>query len=88
MFCCTLEPGTFSGYRLSDELAADMRDAGLELLDLVSVEGIAFALEDLEIRLADPAGRAAVLEAARAVERVPELIGLGPHLVATARVPV
>jgi len=51
------------------------------------VEGLAFALPDLEDRLADPVGRAVVLEAARALERVPEVMGLGPHLIATARRP-
>jgi hypothetical protein len=55
--------------------------------DLVAVEGLAFALSDLEERLADPVGRAVVLDAARAIERVPELLGLGPRLLATARRP-
>ena len=32
----------------------------------------------------DPADRAVVVDAARALERVPELLGLGPHLLATA----
>ena len=59
----------------------------LEVDDLVGVEGLAFALSDLEERLADPVGRAVVLDAARAIERVPELLGLGPHLLATARRP-
>ena len=51
----------------------------------MGVEGIAFALADLEERLADPAARAVVLDAARALERIPELLGLSPHLLATAR---
>ena len=29
-----------------------------------------------------------VLDSARALERVPELLGIGPHLIATARRPV
>ena len=33
--------------------------------------------------MADPADRTAVLEVARAIERVPELAGFGPHLIAT-----
>ena len=57
----------------------------LEIVDLVNVEGIAFALQDLEERLASDEGRGVVLEAARAIERVPELLGLGPHLLLTAR---
>src|SRR5918994_1198729 len=54
----------------------------LEVVDLVGVEGLAFALGDLDQRLDDPVGRAVVLDAARAVERVPELLGLGPHVLA------
>ena len=41
-------------------------------------------LPDLETRMADPADRAAILDAARALESVPELVGFGPHLLATA----
>ena len=64
-----------------------MAAAGLVLEDLVGVEGMAFALADLGERLADPVDREVVLEAARAVQRVPELLGLSPHLLAVARVP-
>lgn len=53
----------------------------------MGVEGIAFALADLEERLAAPATRAVVLDAARSLERIPELLGLSPHLLATARRP-
>ena len=49
----------------------------------MSVEGPAFILGDLGKRMADPADRAVVLEVARSIERTPELIGFGPHLVAT-----
>ena len=59
-----------------------MADAGLEVADLVSVEGPAFILGDLDARMADPADRAIALEVARAIERVPELDGFGPHLIA------
>jgi hypothetical protein len=77
--------GSFAGYcHRPGQLRAEIRSAGLELLDLVAVEGIAFAQSDLEERMADPASRAVVLDTARALERVPVLLGLGPHLVATA----
>jgi SAM-dependent methyltransferase len=80
--------GSFSGYcHRPEELRDEVLAAGLELVDLVGVEGIAFALADLEERLASPAARAVVLEATRAVERIPELLGLSPHLLATARRP-
>jgi hypothetical protein len=81
-----LYEGSFSGYtHRPDELRGEIRAAGLEMVDLVGVEGISFALGDLEERLADPAARAVVFDAARALERIPELLGLSPHLLATAR---
>jgi SAM-dependent methyltransferase len=80
--------GSFSGYcHRPDELRDEVVAAGLELVDLVGVEGIAFALADLEDRLASPEARAVVLAAARALERVPEVLGLSPHLLATGRRP-
>ena len=80
--------GAFCGYtHRPAELAAEVQEAGLDLLDLVGVEGVAFALDDLAGRLADPRGRSAVFDSARALERVPELLGLSPHLLATARRP-
>lgn len=57
----------------------------LLLIDLVSVEGPAFLLSDLSERLASEQDRRVVLDTAAALERVPELIGIGPHLLATAR---
>jgi SAM-dependent methyltransferase len=81
-----LDEGSFCGYtHRPEELAAEVREAGLELQDLVGVEGVAFALGDLDARLADPRARSVVLDAARALERVPELLGVSPHLLATAR---
>jgi len=47
---------------------------------------ISFALGDLEDRLADEQSRQVVIDAARAIERVPELLGLGLHFLLTARV--
>ena len=81
-----LEPGAFSGYcHRPAELRREVREVGLTVVEMQSVEGIAFALSDLEERLADPRGREVVLEAARVLGRVPELLGIGPHLLATAR---
>jgi hypothetical protein len=40
-----------------------------------------------QIYLKYPADRAAILDGARALERVPELIGFGPHLLAIAILP-
>jgi SAM-dependent methyltransferase len=80
-----LYPGSFSGFcHRPAQLRAELREAGLAVADLVSVEGPAFLLADLAERLDDPAERAVVLDSARALERVPELLGIGPHLLATA----
>ncbi|HEY2811904.1 MAG TPA: class I SAM-dependent methyltransferase [Acidimicrobiales bacterium] len=67
------------------ELRKEVSDAGFDLEAVVTVEGIAFALEDLDARLDDPVERTLVLDTLRAVESVPDLIGVGPHLLATAR---
>jgi SAM-dependent methyltransferase len=79
-----LGPGSFSGFcHRPRQLRGELSSAGLAVADLVSVEGPAFLLGDLAERLDDPEARAVVLDAARAVERVPELLGIGPHLLAT-----
>ena len=76
--------GAFSGFcHRQAQLRGEARDAGLVVKDLVSVEGPAYLLSDLAERLDDPVARAVVLDTARAVERVPELLGIGPHLLAT-----
>ena len=80
----TVHPGSFSGFtHRPAQLRAEVREAGLTVVDLANVEGPAFLLGDLGERLQDPVAREVVLETARAVERVPELIGVGPHLLAT-----
>lgn len=85
-----LEPGGFTGYtHRPDQLREEIGEAGLVVEDLVAVEGIAFAFAstDLDERLETPDGLEVLLEVARALERVPELLGLGTHLLATARRP-
>ena len=79
-----LHPGSFSGFcHRPRQLRGELADAGLTVADLVSVEGPASLLADLAERMADPVARGVVMDAARAVERVPELLGVGPHLLAT-----
>ena len=83
----TLPPlgeGAFTGFcHRPGELREEVAEAGLEVADLVSVEGPAFILGDLDARMADPVDRSVALAVARAIERVPELTGFGPHLIAT-----
>ncbi len=83
-----LHPGSFCGFtHRPDELAQEVLAAGLEVTDLVCVEGASFLVGDLADRMADPGAWRIVLGAARALERVPELMGIGPHLMVTARRP-
>ena len=80
--------GDFTGYfHRPDEIRDEIAESGLELVDLVGLEGVSFALDDIEERWANPPTREAILDVARRVERVPELMGLSPHLLATARRP-
>jgi SAM-dependent methyltransferase len=79
-------PGWFTGYcHRPEELRAEVQEAGLVVEDLVGLEGLAFALGDLGERLKDPTGQQVVLDCARAIERIPELLGLSPHLLVVAR---
>ncbi len=77
-------PDGFTGYtHRPGQLRAEFASAGLAVAGLVSVECGAFLLADLRDRMADPVARHVIMDSARAVERVPELMGLGPHLLAT-----
>jgi SAM-dependent methyltransferase len=67
-----------------DDLAAEVTDAGLTLTDLLGVEGPAGFFPDVDERMRDDDDRRAVLDSARALERVPEVIGASPHLLAVA----
>ena len=79
----------FSGYtHRPNQLIEEIADARLQLDDLVGVEGMPIASADMRIRLGDPVAWQVLLDAARALERVPELLGLSPHLIATARRPL
>jgi SAM-dependent methyltransferase len=76
-------PGWFTTafFHHPDELAAEVRDAGLELEAVLAVEGPGWLFQD---RWADPAQRDSILRAARAVEREPTLLGQSSHLLAIA----
>jgi SAM-dependent methyltransferase len=79
-----LEAGWFTAYtHRPRQLRAEFASAQLAVTDLVSVECGAFLLPDLSERMADPEARQVIMDSARAVERVPELLGLGSHLLAT-----
>jgi hypothetical protein len=78
--------GGFTGYAHTPrQLREEIATAGLTLESLVVLEGIAFALADVDERMDDPKERALLLDTLRAVEAVTDLAGIGPHLLATAR---
>jgi SAM-dependent methyltransferase len=66
------------------ELAQEVSDAGLTLIDMLGVEGPAGFFPDVDERMYDDEDRQAVLDSARALEHVPEVMGASPHLLAVA----
>jgi len=81
-----LHESSFAGYaHTPEELRDEVRRSGLVPESLVAIEGIAFALSDLDGRMDDPQERTLLLGVLHAVESVPDLVGLGPHLLATGR---
>ncbi len=76
---------TTSFFHLPEELEREVTEAGFVIEELVGVEGPGWLLSDLEMRWTDPEQRRQLLDAARAVERAPSLLGLSPHLVAVGK---
>jgi SAM-dependent methyltransferase len=75
---------TTSFFHRPDELADECRESGLDVVELVAVEGPSWFLPDLPERLADPARREVVLEVVRAIEHEPSLMGASGHFLAVA----
>jgi SAM-dependent methyltransferase len=68
-----------------EELRAEVAEAGLEVLELVGVEGLAGSLPQLGQRWESDRDRELILWSARVVEAEPSLLGLSAHLLAVAR---
>lgn len=83
-----LFPGSFTGFaHRPRQLRAEARDAGLHVLSVVGIEGVSFLLADLAERVAEPRACQVLLDSARALESVPELLGVSPHLLIVAERP-
>jgi SAM-dependent methyltransferase len=83
-----LFPGSFTGYsHRPRQLHAEAHDAGLQVLSVVGIENVSFLLADLAERVAEPRALQVLLDSARALESVPELLGVSPHLLAVAERP-
>jgi SAM-dependent methyltransferase len=76
---------TTAFFHRPDELADEIRDAGLSVESVIAVEGPAWLLPNLAERLHDPAKKAQMVELLRAVEVDPSLIGISAHFLAVAR---
>lgn len=70
-----------------DELRAEAVDAGLDVVEVLGVEGVAGWFRQLADRWDDPTDRETILFAARAMESEPSLIGASTHLLMVARRP-
>lgn len=78
---------TTAYFHRADELEEELVDAGLREVEVLAVEGIAWAAPDLEERMADPQQRAQVLGLLRKLEREETLFGASGHLLAVGRTP-
>jgi SAM-dependent methyltransferase len=80
----TRRPGWFTTayFHHPSELAAEVTTAGFALEGMFGIEGPGWLFED---HWHDPAQQPALLNAARAVETEPTLLGLSPHLLAVGR---
>lgn len=78
---------TTSYFHQPDELRQECLDAGLRVLEVVGIEGLAGWLPQLGDRWNSPADRDIILHSARAVESEAALLGLSSHLIAVNRTP-
>jgi SAM-dependent methyltransferase len=78
---------TTSFFHHPDQLAEEIRTAGLILDGVYGVEGPGWMLPDVADRMADPKRRSVLLHVARALEREPFVLGTSAHLLAVARRP-
>jgi ubiquinone/menaquinone biosynthesis C-methylase UbiE len=69
------------------ELPDEAGEAGLDCIEVIGVEGVAGWFANALARWDDADSRAAILDAARAVESEPSLIGASAHLLMVARRP-
>lgn len=78
----------FSAYtHRPNEVVEEAEAAGLVVDDLVGVEGLPLSASETAARRGDPADWRVLLDSARAIERVPELLGISPHLICSAHRP-
>ena len=78
---------TTAYFHRPDELAEEVRSAGLELDGVFGIEGPGWIVPDVAERLADPGRREPLLTVARLLENEASVIGCSAHLLAAATRP-
>ena len=78
---------TTAYFHRPEELANEVRAAGLALSGVYGLEGPGWILPDVSERMADAARRGALLKVARALETEPAVLGSSAHLLAVAQRP-
>jgi ubiquinone/menaquinone biosynthesis C-methylase UbiE len=76
---------TTAYFHRPEQLAEEISSAGLSLVELVGVEGLAGWLPRLDQRWVNDSDRDVILRATRLIESEPALLGLSAHLLAIAR---
>jgi ubiquinone/menaquinone biosynthesis C-methylase UbiE len=76
---------TTAYFHRPEELRTEVEHAGLSVEGLYGIEGPGWLLSDLDARWAAPERRNTVLQAARLLEQVPDVIGCSAHLLVAAR---
>lgn len=71
---------TTSFFHLPDELASEMREAGLVDVEVLAVEGIGWVASDLDERMAREDDQQKLLELLEQLEQEPSILGASPHL--------
>ena len=72
-------------FHLPDELAAELSEAGFELVELVAIEGPCWLARDSDRLWNHPQQRQRLLASLRKVEHEPALIGASSHILAIGR---
>lgn len=76
---------TTAYFHRPEELKQEATAAGLRVLEVLGVEGLAALLPQLSDDWNDPERREIIVESARAIESEPSLLGLSPHLLLVAQ---
>jgi SAM-dependent methyltransferase len=78
---------TTAYFHRPDDLEREITDAGFEAEGLFGVEGPGWMLKDFDERWNDPERREILIQAARALESEPAVMGCSAHLIAVGRKP-